>query len=231
MKRQNSHPNEFDFLLPLKKRNDLEPDPDFVVSLKNRISVDSSKTKNLAGKLRIALATSLALFTFSVLAFSFLDSITTKKELSLSEEGRVPAAEVPTNTSAETPSYDFGQLLKENPHYQELYQTLSKAIQSEKGSEAFILYLHALKQKDMDEIKKHAFTSIDSDIEELIETYNKINYETITIDKTTPSKAEPSVEVQLSYQLNGSKNKEARTIHININDETDINIYEADLKK
>lgn len=161
--------------------------------------------------------------------------MTPKKELSKNEESGVPATEVPTNTNVGTPpleknSYDLDQLLKENPHYQELYLILSKAIQSEKGAEVFILYIHALKQKDMDEIKKHAFTRLDSEIEELIETYNDINYETITIDKTIPSKAEPSVEVQLSYQLNGSTNKESRTIHININDETDINIYEP-LKK
>ncbi|WP_316568796.1 hypothetical protein [Neobacillus sp. YIM B06451] len=140
----------------------------------------------------------------------------------------------PSISNNETPpplenhSYDLATLLKENSHYQDLYQTLSKAIQSEEGAKVFIHYLHALKQQDMEEIKKYAFTRMESEIEELIETYNKIDYETITIDKTIPSKAEPSHEVQLTYQIKGNAEIKARTIHIHVNDGVNIDISEPD---
>ncbi|WP_053366483.1 hypothetical protein [Bacillus sp. FJAT-27245] len=233
MKKQNSHPNEFAFLLALKKRKDLDPDPEFVESLRFRLMQTSNKPVNQPGKLSILLASSLALFTFFILVLPFLDSMTTKKELSQARKQIVPAKEVPTASDAEPPphvekhTYDLGQLLNENLHYKDLYQTLSKEIKSEEGAKVFILYLHALKQRDMDEIKLYAFTRRESKIEDLIEIYNKIDYETITIDKATPSKAEPSYEVQLGYQLAGSSKKEKRALHIQLNDGIDISIYES----
>ncbi|WP_053368057.1 hypothetical protein [Bacillus sp. FJAT-27245] len=234
MKKQNDLPNDFDFLLPLKKRNDLEPDKDFVESLRSRLSEGSSKTRNLPGKLRIILASSLAILTFCTLAFSMLDSISTKRELSQKREQRVPATESTISSDPETPlplehSYELNKLLKENPYYQNLYQTLSKEINSKEGAEVFILYLHALKQSDMEEIKKFSFTRMESEIEDLIDYYNKVDYKTITIDKAIPSKSDPSYEVHLGYQVSGSSNKEERTIHIHLNDGVSINIFEPNI--
>ncbi|OCA84190.1 hypothetical protein A8F94_15845 [Bacillus sp. FJAT-27225] len=137
-----------------------------------------------------------------------------------------PDKEIPAPSGENT--YDINELLTTYPYYQELYQSMSKAINSDKGAEVYILYLHALKQKDIEEIKKYSFATRESVIEALIEHYYKINYETLMIDKTIPSKAEPSFEVQLSYQLSGSKNIEKRTIHIHLIDEVTVNIYEPE---
>ncbi|WP_059170424.1 hypothetical protein [Bacillus sp. FJAT-27445] len=235
MKKQNNHPNEFDFLLPLTKRNDLEPHVDFVESLRSKLTQTSNEKMNQPDKMRITLASSLALITFCILAFSFSDTISMKNELSQKREQRIPPTEVPTASDIETPpplethSYDLNELLTNYPYYHDLYQSLSKAIQSEEGAKVFILYLHALQQNDMDEIKKQAFTRMESEIEDLIEIYNKIDYATITIDKAIPSKAEPSYEVQLGYQLRESNNPEKRTIHIHLNDGVTITIYEPDI--
>ncbi|WP_043931952.1 hypothetical protein [Bacillus sp. EB01] len=138
-----------------------------------------------------------------------------------------PVTETPAPSEGYT--YDINELLTKNPYYHKLYQTLAKAINSEEGAGVYILYLHALKQGDIGEVKKHSFATRESEIEALIEHYNKINYETITIDKTIPSKAEPSFEVHLTYQLSRSNNKKKKTIHIHMNDGVTINISEPEL--
>ncbi|WP_391201720.1 hypothetical protein [Psychrobacillus sp. L4] len=122
--------------------------------------------------------------------------------------------------------YNINDLLSSNPYYDKMYELVLKNTQSEKAASTLVLYLESLKQEDLTRIRKYSFLNHDFELQPLISLYKEVNYETLVIERIIPSQAEPSYEVQLSYRLKKGTSKEFRTVHINLYDGVNMDIYE-----
>lgn len=104
--------------------------------------------------------------------------------------------------------FEVKTLVAKHSYYKNMYQTLLDAeLIDDKAADVFIVFLEALKNKDLNEVKKYAQHSltIDTNIEALIEKYQYIDYSSFSIESIFHSEGEPVSEVNLTYkQKNGS---------------------------
>jgi len=106
--------------------------------------------------------------------------------------------------------FEVKSLVAKHSYYKNMYQTLLDAeLIDDKAADVFIVYLEALKNKDLNEVKKYAQHSLtkDTDIEALIEMYQNIDYTSLSIESIFNSEGEPVSEVNLNFkQKDGSSN-------------------------
>jgi len=209
LKSQNKSESNYDFIKPLAERPDLEPDGNFVNNLRKEITrmKMNSHSISLPRRLNIVGVGLLAIFTISILFLSF--------EHVNPSEGTQKIEEAPITTIHQ---YDIEELLSKHPNYNAMYQLVLKETKSTKAAEIFVLYLESLKQEDINEFKKYSTVNQDFKIKPLINDYKQVNFETLAIEKIIWSQAEPSIEVQISYQRKKEEANELRSLHIYLND-------------
>jgi hypothetical protein len=204
---QNNSQSE-SFLVPLKDRPGLEPDPIFIKNLRNRLT-SGQKRKQI--KWGVVLSSCAAL----LILFFLVQSYVTPKE-----EGQV------FDRPAGTQSYDIDFLITNQQAYLEVQEVVYAATQSMEGVKAVITYLEAMKQGDITEVKKWSFSpEAEAKLEGFSQHYQTINYDTLKIATIIPSQAEPSFEIQLEYELMDTTTSQ-RTLHLNFIDEKTVNIFE-----
>jgi hypothetical protein len=82
-----------------------------------------------------------------------------------------------------------------------MYQKLQEANMPNKHAAAvFILYIEALRNKDVYEATRFSF-STDSEIEEVLEKFKLMDYNSLFIESITPSQAEPEFLIRLNFNL------------------------------
>ncbi|CEG25610.1 hypothetical protein [Bacillus sp. B-jedd] len=220
MKHQASHQNEHGFLLDLANRPDLEPDPQFVHSLKKRLvnEFPAARRKRFPD-LKGGLGISALLF----LAILLVLSQAPDKEITQPKTAEHPKTVEPINAQA---------LIHEQPYYRAVYEKVFESTESQEGSEKFILYLHAMKQGNRSEVEKLAFSpEREEELSELMAYYSKIDYRTLSVAEIIPSQAEPSFEILLQFNMEDSGTIVQRTVHLNLIDEQTINIYEPEARE
>lgn len=217
VKNQSNVKIEYDFLKPLRERQDIEPNPIFIQSLRKKLTKLNkdlySNTLSIK-KIRLILVSFLTILTLSVLYLSSNFNINRNEGTLIGDSIK------------ETHTYNINELLANHQYYGSMYEKVLENTESEKAASAFVLYLEALKQEDLARIKKYSFLNHDFELQPLVNHYKEVKYETIVIEKIIPSQAEPSYEVQFSYQLVNETSRELRTMYINLYDGVNIDIYE-----
>lgn len=104
--------------------------------------------------------------------------------------------QVPDNTSRL-----LDNLLTTHSNYNDMYQTLLDAeMPDDHAAAIFILYIEALRNNDVNEGSRYSM-STDSEIEEVLEKYKLMDYNSLSIESITPSRAEPEYLVRLNFKL------------------------------
>jgi len=116
-------------------------------------------------------------------------------------------------------------LLTNYTYYNDMYQFILEAkMPDEKAGNVVILYLEALKNGDVEQIKKYSVTTENFKPEKLLDDYKQIDYNSLYIDKIIPSQGEPIYDVHLNFKLkNGNSGK--RVIYVQFYDE-EISIFD-----
>jgi len=194
---------DYDFLNPLVDRPDLEPDPDFIMSLRKKIINNDKKKFRMPGNFNFVGVSLLAIITLSLLMYTidFSDD-------SLSTLQTEPASHSDTT---QVPNYDIKDLITANYSYNSMYQKLLEAEMPDRhAAEVFILYLEALKNNDAEQYGKYSVNHMDGTTETLMTQYNEIYYNTFYIENITPSKGEPVYEVNLKFTQKGGNTGAAK---------------------
>lgn len=219
LKNQNKNELNYDFIKSLVERPDLDPDMAFVNKLRKeitRVNIDSSSlSPSLPKRLKIIGVVLMAISTLYVLFLSF--------ETENPSLGTEKVEDTPISTIHH---YDIDDLLSNHPSYNQMYKEILKETQSTKAAEMFVLYLEALKQGDIEEFKKYSIMDQDFKIKPLIDDYKQVDFETLAIENMIWSQAEPSIEVQISYQRKNTTAEELRSLHVHLNDGVRMDVYE-----
>lgn len=99
----------------------------------------------------------------------------------------------------------FDELIKNHTFHKNMYQKLQEANMPNKHAAAvFFLYIEALRNKDVYEATRFS-SSTESEIEDVLEKYNLMDYTSLSIESITPSQGEPEYLVRLKFkQKDGS---------------------------
>jgi len=126
--------------------------------------------------------------------------------------------QVPDNTSRL-----LDNLLTTHSNYNDMYQTLLEAeMPDDQAAAVFILYIEALRNNDVNEASRYS-VSTDSEIEDVLEKYKLMDYNSLSIESITPSQAEPEYLVRLNFkQKDGSTG--SKSIFIQFWSEDEITI-------
>ena len=107
----------------------------------------------------------------------------------------------PMRRHAEQVPDNFEKLLTDQPNYNDMYQTLLEAeMPDDEAASIFIRYIDALRNNDVIEAGRYSM-STDSEIEDVLEKYKLMDYNSLSIESITPSLAEPEYLVRLNFKL------------------------------
>ncbi|MFC4353525.1 hypothetical protein ACFO0S_00420 [Chryseomicrobium palamuruense] len=99
-----------------------------------------------------------------------------------------------------TRKYDIEVLLANHTFYKTIHQTLLDGnLIDPRAADVFVVYLEALRNKDLEEVKKYS-SSTDDDIETLFEIHQKIDYISLSIESINNSEGEPVSEIHLTFK-------------------------------
>jgi len=98
----------------------------------------------------------------------------------------------------------FDELIKNHAFHKNMYQKLQEANMPNKHAAAvFILYIEALRNNDVYEATRFS-SSTESEIEDVLEKYDLMDYTSLSIESITPSQGEPVYSVRLKFkQIDG----------------------------
>lgn len=94
-------------------------------------------------------------------------------------------------------------LLSTHTYYQEMYTFIKEANMpnEDQTGNVFILYLEALKNADSEQIANYTVSTEADHIEGLMDIYEQIDYDSLTIENIIPSQGEPIYDVHLNYLM------------------------------
>jgi len=97
-------------------------------------------------------------------------------------------------------------LLVNHTYYSDMYQFIQEAnMPDAQAGSVFILYLEALKNGDVEQIREYSVNNNDTQIAASVSIYEQIDYNSFTIEQIVPSQGEPIYDVHLNYkQKDGS---------------------------
>lgn len=100
----------------------------------------------------------------------------------------------------------FDELIKNHAFHKNMYQKLQEANMPNKHAAAvFILYIEALRNNDVYEATRFS-NSTESEIKDVLEKYDLMDYTSLSIESITPSQGDPEYLVRLNFkQKDGSK--------------------------
>lgn len=165
----------------------------------------TSHWTSLPKRLHVGVVGLLALSTLILLLFT-LEQYNPLTRTQIVEDTPIPTVH----------QYDIDALLSNHSYYDQMYQVIETETESAEAAEIFILYLEALKQGDINELQKYTHLNQDFKINPLINDYKSVDFETIGIVEMIPSQAEPTIEVQVSYQRKEEEKKELRMLYLNL---------------
>lgn len=224
-KRNNLLNSDDHILVPLVKRPDLDPDPHFVQRVRGIINQNTNTRKTVRFDFKIAAAMISIIFILMVSGLSFFTTGNeVQQQASPENENPVVNPQIIQDKS-ENEDSTISHLIEQDEHFSKMFDRLYTGLNDRKASEVVVFYLHALKNGNVDGVKKYAFSpEKQAQIEHLISHYQSIDYSTLTITDIIPSRGEPSFEIIFQYMVDQVEH--TRSIHLNLTDEYNISIYE-----
>lgn len=218
-----------DFLKPLKNRPDLEPDLAFAKNLKKSLMMNEKNTSSVKVRERknwgVIFSLCAAIVLFTILSASFLT-----KQRTNPEQASEHSPDVEKITKNPFPT--FNELTSETPAYKELYEKIVLITGMEEQSKSVILYLEAVKRKDIVELQKYVDETVAKENSKSLFTfYERMNEKTILFRGMVPYMEKDQFEILISFE-DTEKNPYLieHSIFLNVEDEKNMKIEDGVLK-
>lgn len=187
-----------EFLKPLRNRPDLEPDQEFAKNLKRTLMMNEKNNSIVKFKERknlgVIFSLCAAIVLFTVLSASFLT-----KQTSSPEQASEHSPDVEKITKNPFPT--FNEILTETPAYKELYEKIVLITGMEEQSKSVILYLEAVKRKDIIELQRYMDDAkVREHSKSLFTFYERMNEKTIIFRGMVPHMEKDQFEILISFE-------------------------------
>ncbi|MEH7885665.1 hypothetical protein V7654_15300 [Bacillus sp. JJ1609] len=218
------------FLAPLKNRQDIEPDENFVEKLRAEITEGQNQEKlNIKPKWQwpILVPMAMAVMVFSVLAASFIGVNSNQEKSKIADKAEVISEDNDKDKSANEKERNIDKLFANNDAYQTIYQQVFKIVGGQTPGKELIYYFDALKKGDQDYLKeKLTFEIYDQPIEEVIKYYQNADFSTLALETIYPDDSD-ILNVSYSYTDSETGKKVRRRLLIHNWDSKDLKISDA----
>ena len=193
VKNQNHYKTDYDFLKPLIDRPDLEPDPAFIMSLREKIDKSKNEKKlRFRRNLNFVGVSLLAILTVSLLILT-LNFGGPSSSTRLTEPTSLPDTSVS--------NYTIEELISNHSYYNHMYQKLLEAkMLDSHAAEVFIIYLEALRNDDTEEYARYSDNGVDVKTEALMNEYKQMDYSSFYIESIIASEGESIYRVKLNFE-------------------------------
>ena len=211
-------------LEPLKNRPYLEPDEQFVNSLRKRILSEEKQPSSPVLKKPVwtyFLVSLLAAGLFFLLAFPYLPSLNDK------------ASEQPENNPSEKAEggqgLSFVEITAENEAYSKFYDSVCKVLTGPYligcGSpKTIVYYFESLRLGDADALQSYLFEGDLKTAKELIKHYEGMDHSSLLFENMTPGEDGKSYDLFFSYSDAGEMKN--GSLQLKITDENNAYIYD-----